>query len=65
MVTLDANRLLASRHNFIALSVRRVAGPERHVEEATLTASGPTALRNSGVAADLRKAVGSSEASAF
>jgi len=42
-----------------------VAGPERYVEEATLTASGPTALRNSGVAADLRKAVGSSGASVF
>ncbi len=37
---------------------KRVAGPERHVEEATLSASGPTALRNSGVAADLRWAVG-------
>ena len=36
----------------------RVAGPERHVEEATLSASGPTALRDSGVAADLREAVG-------
>lgn len=35
-----------------------MAGPERHVEEATLSASGPTALRGSGVAADLRKTVG-------
>ena len=39
---------------------KRVAGPERHVEEATLSASGPTALRSSGVAADLRWAVGNS-----
>src|SRR5690606_7956013 len=28
-----------------AYTRRRVAGPERHVEEATLSASGPTALR--------------------
>jgi hypothetical protein len=40
------------------LDGKRVAGPERHVEEATLSASGPTALRDSGVAADLRWAVG-------